>query len=143
MLISIRASAQILQPVRWNYSGKKIADKNYEVHITATMQNGWHLYSQTQPKEVIALPTTIKFSKNTLLNFIGKIKEVGKLEKVKVPTLGIEQWQYSEKVDFVQTVQLKIKNAKTIIAGTIEFQTCTNEKCLPPKTINFSVQLNE
>lgn len=142
-LISLQTFAQILEPVKWKYECKKVAGNNYELHITAFVQNGWHLYSQTQPEDAIAIPTTIKFAKNSLLNLIGKIKEIGKLEKTKEPTLGIESFQYEGKVYFVQIVQLKIKTVKTIMAGTIEFQTCTNEKCLPPKTINFRVKLNE
>ena len=46
-------------PVTWNYTAKKIADKKYELHLTATIQSNWHLYSQTQPMEAIAIPTSI------------------------------------------------------------------------------------
>ena len=62
MLIGIGVSAQILEPVKWKYETKKITENRYEIHIAATMQNGWHLYSQTQPKEAVAVPTKIKFS---------------------------------------------------------------------------------
>ncbi|MGZ8553853.1 MAG: protein-disulfide reductase DsbD domain-containing protein, partial [Chitinophagaceae bacterium] len=50
------ANAQ-LNPVSWSFSAKKVADKTYEIHLTATMQSGWHLYSQTQPDDAIAIPT--------------------------------------------------------------------------------------
>jgi thiol:disulfide interchange protein DsbD len=74
------AKAQ-LNPVGWTFSAKKISDKTYELHITATMQSGWHLYSQTQPEDAIAEPTKITFNKNPLLTLDGKIKEEGKMEK--------------------------------------------------------------
>ena len=131
-------STKCQNPVNWVYSSKKIADKTYEVHITAIIQNGWHLYSQTQPKEAIAIPTSIKFTKHPLITFKENVKEIGKLEKHKEPALDIEQWQYSEKVEFVQVLVIK-SNVKTNINGSIEFQACTNEKCLPAKVVEFSV----
>jgi len=127
-------------PVSWTYAAKKIADKTYEVHITAKIQNGWHLYSQNQPADAIAIPIAIKINTHPLAKVSGKAKEIGDLEKHKEPSLGIEDWQYSEKVEFVQTVSLKA-NVKTNISGTIEYQACTNEKCLPPKTMVFNVRL--
>ena len=66
--------------------------------------------------------------------------EKGKLEKFHDEKLGISANQYAEKVDFVQVVKLKAK-AKTSLAGTVEFQTCDDKKCLPPKKVNFSIAI--
>ena len=40
------ANAQINNPVIWTYTAKKIADKTYELHMTATIGSNWHLYAQ-------------------------------------------------------------------------------------------------
>ena len=138
--IGISAHAQMpLNPVSWTFTSKKLADKTYEVHITATIQSGWHLYSQTQPDDAIPQPTAITFNKNPLITLDGKAKEDGKMEKFSDPNLGTA-YQYSSKVDFVQKVKLK-STAKTKVSGSVKFQTCDNEKCLPPKTITFNVAL--
>jgi len=129
-----------LNPVTWTFSAKKINDKTYEIRLSATIQNGWHLYSQTQPQDAIAIPTTIFIKKNPLLSFDGKVKEIGNLEKYKDESLGVSAHQYSNKVDFVQVVRLKTK-AKTNVSGSVKFQTCNDKKCLPPKTINFNLAL--
>lgn len=134
------AQAQNLNPVSWTFTSKKIADKTYEVHLTATIQDGWHLYSQVQPSDAIAEPTTITLNKNPLLTFLAKPKEVGKVEKFHDAKIGASANQYSSKVEFVQTVKLK-SNAKTKVGGSIRFQTCNDERCLPPKVVNFSVDL--
>jgi thiol:disulfide interchange protein DsbD len=55
--------------------------------------------------------------------------------------LGVSANQYAGKVDFVQVVKMKAK-AKTNLAGIVEFQTCDDKKCLPPKKVNFSIALN-
>ena len=62
------------------------------------------------------------------------------MEVMKDATLGVSANQYSKTVDFVQTVKLKAK-AKTSLNGSVEYQTCDDKKCLPPKTINFSVAI--
>ena len=110
------------------------------MQLEATIQPGWHLYSQSQPGKAIAQPTTFNFSKNPLVDLDGKVKEIGKLEKYKDKELEIEANQYSNKVTFVQKVKVKGK-VKTNVSGKLEFQTCDDKKCLPPKTVNFSVAL--
>lgn len=139
VLLAILVKAQ--NPVTWTFTSKKTSDKQYEIYMTATIQSGWHLFSQTQPEDAIAIPTTFTLNNNPLLALDGKIKEVGKMEKFRDEKLDISAHQYSNTVSFVQKVKLK-GNAKTNITGNIEFQTCTDEKCLPPKTINFSVAIN-
>lgn len=133
------AKAQF-NPVSWTFTAKKINDRAYELHITASIQSGWHLYSQAQPVDAIAEPTLVLFNKNPLLTLEGKIKEEGKLEKFHDAKLDISAHQYSTKVNFVQVVKLKAK-AKTKVSGSVRFQTCNDEKCLPPKTVTFSVAL--
>ena len=141
LAFSITALHAQLNPVSWTFTTKKVSDKVYEVHMTASIQSGWHLYSQTQPEDAIAIPTTVTINNNPLFNLDGKTKEVGKMEKFKDATLGISAHQYANKVDFVQVVKLKAK-AKTNVTGNVEFQTCDDKKCLPPKTVNFNVALN-
>jgi Disulphide bond corrector protein DsbC len=134
---TITVKAQ-LNPVSWSFTSKKVAGKTYEVHLTATMQSGWHLYSQVQPEDAIAIPTGFKINNNPLLTLEGKIKEVGKMQKFHDAKLEVSANQYSDKVDFVQVVTLKA-SVKTNLTGSVEYQTCDDKKCLPPKTVNFSI----
>lgn len=127
-------------PVTWTFSSKKIADKTYEVHMKAAIQPGWHLYSQNQPEDAIAIPTGFTLAANPLFTLDGKIKEIGKLEKFHDKKLDVSANQYSNTVDFVQVVKLKT-NAKTSLTGNVEYQTCNDERCLPPKKVNFSIAI--
>jgi hypothetical protein len=128
-------------PVTWTFASKKLPNGNYEIHMTATLEKGWHLYSQEQPDDAIAMPTTFTITSNPLIETVGKIKEVGKLEKFHDKELDLSANQYSTTVNFIQTVKLKGK-AKTNFTGSVEYQTCDDKKCLPPKTVNFKVALN-
>ncbi len=142
LILSVTAcTVKAQNPVSWTFSAKKTADKTYEVKLTATIDAGWHLYSQTQPEDAIAIPTAIVFTKNPLIGLEGTVKEIGKLEKYHDKTLDVSANQYSKKVEFVQVVKVK-GNGRTNVSGTVEFQTCNDERCLPPKKVNFSVSLN-
>jgi thiol:disulfide interchange protein DsbD len=134
------ASAQIASPVNWTFTSKKISDNVYEVQMTANIQNGWHLYSQTQPKDAIAVPTSFQFSNNPLIQLDGNVKEAGKMEKFSDKDLGVSANQYSKMVMFSQKVKLRGK-AKSNVSGNVTYQTCDNKKCLPPKTVSFNIAL--
>lgn len=133
--------AQIQNPVSWTTSSKKINDKTYEVHLTANLNSGWHIYSQHTP-EGGPVPTSLTFTKNPLVTVEGKAKEVGKLEQHVEPLFGnIDVKQFSNKVDFVQLVKLKAP-VKTSVNVAVEFMVCNDKQCLPPKTEKLSVALN-
>ena len=140
MLLSALSFAQIQNPVEWSFTTKKINATTYEIHMTATVQEGWHIYSQTTPSGG-PVPTAIAYAKNPLLALKGKITEVGKMERHHEPLFGVDVVQFSDKVDFVQTVTLKSK-AKTALKGSIEFMTCNDHECLPPRTEKFSIDIN-
>ena len=133
--------AQSNKQVQWSFSSKKIADKTFELHMTATIGSNYHMYAQDAGVEG-PLPTTIKFTHNPLAVMDGKIKEVGKLIKKKEEVWGaggIVQF-YEKTVDFVQVVKLK-GNIKANIAGSVEFMVCNESMCLPPSTVEFKVNL--
>ena len=121
-------------------TAKKINATTYEVYLTANMEDGWHVYSQHTP-EGGPVPTTIQFAKNPLLTLNGVAKESGKKEQKFEELFGVDVIQFSDKVVFVQKVEVKGK-AKTTLTGSVEFMTCNDRECLPPSTQKFSIALN-
>src|SRR5690606_24977440 len=140
LVILNMASAQVRNPVQWDFSAKKINASTYEVYLTANMEDGWHVYSQHTP-EGGPVPTTIQFAKNPLLTLNGVAKESGKKEQKFEELFGVDVIQFSDKVVFVQKVEVKGK-AKTTLTGNVEFMTCNDRECLPPNTQKFSIALN-
>ncbi|MDQ2719651.1 MAG: protein-disulfide reductase DsbD N-terminal domain-containing protein [Bacteroidota bacterium] len=138
-LPALTAFAQIKTPVSWSFTAKKIDAKTYEVHLTASIEKDWHIYSQTTP-DGGPIPTSITFTKNPLLTLEGDAKEVGKLEKHNEPLFGVDVKQFSNKVDFVQIVKLKAP-VKTSVSVAVEFMVCNDKQCLPPTTKKFSIAL--
>ncbi len=131
--------AQVKNPVKWTYSAKKLSTGKYELHMTAVVEKGWHIYSQNTP-DGGPVPTAFTFTKNPLVTLSGPVKETGKLETHFEKLFDVEVKQYSDKVDFVQTVTVK-GNVKTNVAGKVEYMLCNDKECLPPKEVNFSIAL--
>lgn len=137
-LITMAQSGSAKQ-VEWAYSAKKIADKKFEVRITATILGTYHLYAQQAGVEG-PVPTTITFTPNPLLTLEGKPSEQGK----KITKME-ETWDgkvnfYEKTVTFVQMVNTKTK-AKTSLNGKIEFMVCNDELCLPPSEVSFKIPI--
>jgi thiol:disulfide interchange protein DsbD len=125
--------------VEWKFESKKLDDKKYEVKLIAMVKNPWHIYSTTTP-DGGPLPTKISFTKNPLTVLDGKIKEVGKLETHFEEVFDVDTKYFNNKVEFVQVVNVR-GNAKTNVAGSVEFMACNDKECLPPKSVPFSIAL--
>ncbi|HEX6429783.1 MAG TPA: protein-disulfide reductase DsbD domain-containing protein [Niastella sp.] len=137
-MISAVSLAQSSKEVKWSFSSKKIADKTYEVVLTAVVNGNWHIYSQNVGVDG-PIPTAFTFTKNPLLAFEGTVKENGKLIKKNEEVWGGEVRYYENKVEFTQRV--KIKGGKTKLAGKVEYMVCNEEKCLPPAETDFSIAI--
>ena len=129
---------QINNPVLRSYTSKKIADKTYELHITATITDKWHLYAQDAGEG--PEPTTFKFIPNPLISFDGKVKEVGKMEKTFDKNFNSTLKYYTNKVDFVQKVKVR-SSAATVVKGIVNFMVCNDRKCLPPRDVPFTINV--
>lgn len=137
--IFLIASAQIENPVEWSYSAKKIGHKQYEVHLTATIEGKWHVYAQDAGEG--PEPTSFIFNKNPLIKLIGKVNEIGKLETSFDKNFNSTLKYYNKKVDFVQKISLK-SSASTVLKGTVTYMVCNDNKCLPPKDVPFSIKID-
>jgi hypothetical protein len=131
--------AQSNKEVNWSYTAKKIADKTYEVHMTATIGGDYHLYAQDAGGEG-PIATTFTFTKSPLFFLDGKVKEQGKLVKKFESAWSHDVKYYEKTVDFVQIVKLK-SNVKANLAGKVEFMVCNDHECLPPADVSIVVNI--
>lgn len=139
LLLSFNAHSQ-LNPVKWTFSAVKTADKTYELHLKATVQSPWHIYSQTTP-EGGPLPTTLTFNKNPLVTIQGAAKEVGSIKEKYEEVFDIKVKYFNGNAEFVQVIKLK-SNVKTSITGKVEFMACNDEQCMPPDEVPFAISID-
>ena len=139
IVFAMNVHAQKPNPVKWTFTAIKKSDKQYEVVASATIDAPWHMYSQFVSGGPI--PTSFTFSKNPLIQLAGKTKEKGKLQKMYDKNFKTELSFFSDKVDFIQKVNLKVAS-KTNLVGMVEYSICNDDRCLPPAKVSFEVALN-
>ena len=54
--------AQSVNPVKWEVKYNDLTNKEGEIIITASIEKGWHTYSQNISPDAGPVPTTVNFS---------------------------------------------------------------------------------
>ncbi len=130
--------AQIENPVSWSFDSKPTADDHFQVIVKATIEEGWHLYSQFMD-EGGPIPTSIHFEENTDITLKGNAEEIGEKESGYDELFDMEVAYFSNAVTFEQ--ELTANKLPTTVTGYVEFMVCDDEKCLPPDQVSFSLAL--
>jgi len=137
VLFTAGAHAQILTPVHWSYAAKKTSPTEATILIRATIDEGWHIYSQTV-KEGGPIKTSFTFPASKDYTLVGKTIEptpVTKYEK----SFSMNVSYFENTVTFQQ--KIKLKAGKATVKGKLEYMTCNDQKCLPPEDLDFTVDV--
>ncbi|MEO6151491.1 MAG: protein-disulfide reductase DsbD domain-containing protein [Mucilaginibacter sp.] len=138
VLLATATFAQIEKPVKWAYASKKINSKEAIILIKATIQPGWHIYSQfVKDGGPVATTFTFAASKDFTLN--GKTTEPKGIVKHE-DVFKMDVTYFEKSVVFQQ--KIKLNKPKTIVKGKLEFMVCNDFKCLPPEEVEFSIPVN-
>ncbi|RKR81209.1 disulfide bond corrector protein DsbC [Mucilaginibacter gracilis] len=138
VLLANQLHAQILTPVKWSYAAKKTSATEAVVLIRATIDEGWHIYSQTV-KDGGPVKTSFTFPAAKGYTVVGKTIEPKPITRFeKAFEMNVSYFETS--VTFQQKVKLK-KAGPATIKGKLEYMTCNDQKCLPPEDLDFSVDV--
>ena len=136
-VLSANAFSQIYNPVKWSTSVEKISDIEYNLIATATIESGWHLYSQVVP-EGGPIPTTFTFIDSKHYSLVNKTQEEEGHE-IYDSIFEIRIKFFENKAEFKQRV-IVLNDINTIDAE-VEFMVCDDEKCLPPNNIDLAFKI--
>jgi len=140
LILSVSSFSQIYDPVKWSTSVEKISDSEYDLIITATIEDGWHVYSQNVPENG-PIATSFTFEKNDNFELVGStVEEEG--HTVFDAVFQMEIKYFEEKATFQQRVKILSEKASTIV-GELEFMVCDDESCLPPTFVDLNFQISE
>lgn len=131
--------AQILNPVKWDFSTNKLSDCEYELVFSAKLDKGWHLYGQKSYGDDGPIPTSFHFTKDSKYQLSGKVTE-SKLIKKYEAIWNVELEYFEDKAVFKQKVSIRADQAFEI-TGNMEYMTCNDRQCLPPATLDFSFKV--
>jgi thiol:disulfide interchange protein len=132
------ATAQILDPVKWTTSVEKLSETEYKLISTATIDAGWHLYSQSVPDDG-PIPTSFIYDDdNGAFKIIGNtLEEEG--HTIDDPVFEMRIKYFEDKAIFEQKIE--ILGDRTTINGFVEYMVCDDEKCLPPTEVDLVFNL--
>jgi thiol:disulfide interchange protein len=142
LVTSFSLSAQeFINPVQWSVSVEP-TDQGHNLIMSAKIDQGWHLYSQTQFGDEFEGPIRTEFYYNasdSTYVLQGPTQEP-EVEPVYDPVFELDVIYFEDEVSFVQPI--KIINAQgNILTAEVYYSVCDAEKCLPPDTKTFTLNL--
>jgi hypothetical protein len=134
-LICATSFAQILKPVKWSYASKRINDNEAIVFIKATMEKGWHIYSQTVP-DGGPEATSFSFSASNDYELKGKTSEPEPITRF-VNVFKMKLSYFENSVVFQQRIT-QVGGSPTV-KGKVVYMVCNDMQCLAPDEVAFSL----
>ena len=121
--------SQILEPVVWKITSKKIDNNTIELIFDATIDKGYHLYSLTIPDDG-PLPTVFTFEKSNNYSLKNGIHEVTTPINEYDDVFEMEIKFFEGKASFKQIVRLDSDNNSLPIIGEIAYMVCNDVGCV-------------
>ncbi|MEP3836764.1 MAG: cytochrome c biogenesis protein CcdA [Algibacter sp.] len=132
-------SSQVLDPVKWSTSVEKISDTEYVLITKATIDSGWHLYSQNVPQDG-PIPTTFTFDDNGgQIQLVGNTSE-GQGHTVNDPVFEMTIKFFENMAIFKQ--KINVKGDVSAVQAFVEFMVCDDARCLPPTEVDLVFKLS-
>ena len=135
--LTFLSTAQIFDPVSWDFSQKKVSDTEVELNFKATIDDGWYVYSQNAGEGPVS--TEFTFTDSDLFTLVGKVVEGEPLEELD-PNYDVVLRYFKKEAVFTQIVNVN-SNEDFILKGEVYYMTCDSTQCLPPEALGFSFEI--
>jgi cytochrome c biogenesis protein CcdA/thioredoxin-related protein len=138
-LMSVVVSAQIFNPVEWEFTQKQLSDTEIELQFKASIEDHWHLYSQ-HIEDDGPVPTEFTFTTTDGFELVGNMQEGEPLEEFD-PNFDMILKYFGNEAIFTQKVKV-ISATDFKLDGNVYFMVCDEVQCLPPEEVEFSFDIN-
>ena len=138
ILFTLFTSAQIYDPVTWDFSFEKKGDKQYELIFNATIDKNSHIYSMTIPAGG-PIPTSFRFDTLPGYKLAGNAYEVTKPVEVLDDAFGFKIKTFSNSAEFRQ--KITAVEPSFTVKGAVNYMACNNATCSPPKDVEFAIRI--
>ena len=136
--LTLVSTAQIFDPVKWDFSQKKLSENEIELSFKANIENGWYVYSQNAGEGPVSTEFTFENSDKFILS--GNVLEQDPLEEFDANFDAVLRYFKNEAV-FTQLIQVNsVEDFK--INGEVYFMTCDSTQCLPPEALEFTFNVD-
>lgn len=127
-------------PTKWTFSVEKVenTENEYKVIFDVVLEPKWSIYSQHLESEDGPVATSFSFEETEGLELLGKVEELGDKIEGFDDLFEMNIAKYKKHVKFVQKVKIK---AAATLKGYATFMTCDDHQCLPPKDVDFAINV--
>ncbi len=131
------AVAQIMTPVRWSAKVDMTDDSHGEISLTASISNGWHMYSHEVDPDVGPQPLEITFPTLDGVQLDGKITPSKPSHKQHDDMFDADLSWWTQGVTIIQ----KFTATKPAFKIDVElvYSACNDENCIPPARTSFNL----
>ena len=136
--LTLVSTAQIFDPVKWDFSQKKLSENEIELSFKANIDKGWYVYSQNAGEGPVSTEFTFENSDKFILS--GNVLEQDPLEEFDPNFDAILRYFKNEAV-FTQLIQVNSEEDFQI-NGEVYFMTCDSTQCLPPEALEFTFNID-
>jgi hypothetical protein len=126
------------EPVKWNFTTVRLNDQEARIFFTANIAPGWYIYSQFIKSHCV-MPTTFQFMPDQTYELKGEVREESTPLTGCNNFFGIDLARYITSAVFSQDISMITTN--TTIKGKIAFMGCSDNRCLLPQEIEFSLDV--
>ncbi|PVW12622.1 protein-disulfide reductase DsbD family protein [Marixanthomonas spongiae] len=138
--VHLATIAQVLDPVDWKTRVEKVSDSEFDLVASATIDEGWHLYSQDVPEDG-PIPTVFTFEENKNYELVGSVAEEEGIT-TDDPVFGMRIKFFGNSAEFRQRIKV-LSNELSLVKGEVEFMVCDDTRCLPPSYVDLEFNLND
>ena len=140
LIFCLNLQAQIYDPISWSTSVEKVTNTEYILVTSASIEPGWHLYSQDVPPDG-PIPTSFFYEENEAFELVGETQEE-EGTTVNDPVFEMFIKFFEDRAEFRQPVKLR-DTSLVSIEGEVEFMVCDDERCLPPTSVSLTFELRK
>jgi len=158
---SIQSATQVLAPVKWSFKGEMAGKNEATLIFDASIDKGWHLYSQNMEDEG-PVKTSFIFQNLKGFSFTDEKTIIEPVEATEGPDSVNYRVTFNEPNPMMQreplfknmmvkyfsnaaqfTQKIKLSEDKPLkISGFIEYMSCNDGICTPPTDVEFSFEFN-
>lgn len=134
--------AGILEPVKWTFSSKTLADDMVELTFEADIDDDWNIYSQHTSDDG-PVPTSFNFEDLDGAELVGENVETGHKKEGYDKLFDTEVIKFLGDENYTVTQKVKLGANTKSIKGYLTFMTCDDTRCLSPTDIDFAFNYGE
>ena len=134
------SSAQIFEPVKWNFSQKQISENTIELTFKATIDDGWYVYSQDAGDGPVSTEFTFINNGENYAISNDWVQEGVPIEEFD-PNFDAVLKYFKKEALFTLDIHV-MSTDDFVLKGDVYFMTCDSTQCLPPEALEFSFEID-